>query len=625
MPATIGDILKTKPELITTTLDAQLHDVLELMIRYDYSQLPILDADGRPIGIVTSDGMLRALHHFGVVVRQPKKSDGAGQISRLRVVDAMERQIQICKPDAEVFTVHRQLRDSSCVLVVDAKGLLKGIITGFDTTEYLRQRVQDIVFVQDIEDKLKDYVRLAFRGSDGTVDETALGAAVADTTPSNSDLSGAFKQALAEYLKLRGDTKTTIDGPKADQAFQAKLYRREQTKAFENLTLSVYITLFLKHGLKRYGQVFPLDAESIATMLDSVRETRNDLAHLRIDITARQRDELRLCREWLDHYYNLARAHVLPALTDPAEAPALAQPLAVQISDTSADLTADAGEPTLNGQAPSPSDSANTQKLIDEVSAPDDSPYAALEQYLFSLPERLNQAPITFKEIERLIGAELPQSAREYRSWWGNDVTRQPQAAHWLNAGWRVDEVDRERGRVTFTRITHRERSYAEFFDLLYQELKGETTFSIFPPSQVGYHWQTIARVPDAKPGEAAGSITFSFTRNRKPRVDLYIDTGYQQRNKEIFEALLMRREEIETAFGGSLEWERMPEKRASRIAVYYDHLIDIGAELFELKALRAWGVQMLIRLKRALDEPARQVMEAHLAQKNSKAATPSR
>ena len=30
MPATIGDILKTKPELITTAAETPLHDVLEL-------------------------------------------------------------------------------------------------------------------------------------------------------------------------------------------------------------------------------------------------------------------------------------------------------------------------------------------------------------------------------------------------------------------------------------------------------------------------------------------------------------------------------------------------------------------------------------------------------------------
>lgn len=198
MPATIGDILKTKPELITTAAETPLHDVLELMIRYDYSQLPVLDDEGRPIGIITSDGIVRALHHFGAVVRQPKKGEDKDAARRLRVIDAMDRQVQRCQPAAEVFTVHRQLRDSSCVLVVDEKGVLKGIVTGYDTTEYLRQRVQDIVFVQDIEDQLKDYVRLAFRGPDGAVDEVRLDAAIADTMPSNSDLCGSFKRALVE-------------------------------------------------------------------------------------------------------------------------------------------------------------------------------------------------------------------------------------------------------------------------------------------------------------------------------------------------------------------------------------------------------------------------------------------
>lgn len=167
MPATIGDILKTKPELITTTLDVMLYAALELMIRYDYSQLPVLDGEGRPIGIVTSDSVVRAIHHFGMILREPK--DDAVKARQPRVRDVMLREIETCQPEDEVFRVHRQLRDVSSVLVVDPQKRLIGIVTGYDTTEYLRQRVQDIVFVQDIEDRLKDYVRLAFRTPDGLV------------------------------------------------------------------------------------------------------------------------------------------------------------------------------------------------------------------------------------------------------------------------------------------------------------------------------------------------------------------------------------------------------------------------------------------------------------------------
>lgn len=359
-------------------------------------------------------------------------------------------------------------------------------------------------------------------------------------------------------------------------------------------------------------------------MLDSVRETRNDLAHLRIDISARQRDELRLCREWLEHYYQLARDYVLPPAAAAVELPPPALPAdapsAIEVlSGASSDTVTEAS----NGDA-APDGNAEKQQAVEEASAPGESRYTPLSQYLFNLPEKLTRVPLTFAEIEQQIGGELPPSAREYRSWWGNDSARHPQAEQWLRVGWRVDEVDRDRAKVIFTRITPRERSYADFFDLLFKDLRREASFPLFQPNQVGYHWQNVTRIPDGKPGEGAGISTFSFTRDRRPRVDLYIDTGDQARNKEIFDALKARREEIEATFGGPLKWERMDEKRASRIAVYYDRLIDIGAEPYELKALRAWGVQMLIKLKRALEEPAHQVMEAHLAQKNGKATAPS-
>ena len=216
MPAIISDILRTKPELITITPDRPLYEALELMIRYDYSQLPVLDSKQFVVGMITTDSILRALHHFGIVVREPK--DHAKRAEHPRVQDVMQRDVQVCGPEAEVFTVHRQFRDASGVLVVNDKGQLIGIITGYDTTEYLRQRVQDIVFVQDIEEIIKDYVRLAFRKADGSEDTQARQAAIAELMPSNSDLSGAFKRGIAEYILLCGDKNVKMNAPAADEA-----------------------------------------------------------------------------------------------------------------------------------------------------------------------------------------------------------------------------------------------------------------------------------------------------------------------------------------------------------------------------------------------------------------------
>ena len=63
---------------------------------------------------------------------------------------------------------------------------------------------------------------------------------------------------------------------------------------------------------------------------------------------------------------------------------------------------------------------------------------------------------LTFDQIEAIIGASLPRSARASRAWWANSATPQGQA--WLDAGWLVDAVDLEEAGAVFrpARITYR-------------------------------------------------------------------------------------------------------------------------------------------------------------------------
>ncbi len=58
---------------------------------------------------------------------------------------------------------------------------------------------------------------------------------------------------------------------------------------------------------------------------------------------------------------------------------------------------------------------------------------------------------LSFAEIETIIGSSLPRSAYAYREWWSNqtDVSNRPQAKAWIQAGYGVDSVQRQRNAGT--------------------------------------------------------------------------------------------------------------------------------------------------------------------------------
>ena len=60
---------------------------------------------------------------------------------------------------------------------------------------------------------------------------------------------------------------------------------------------------------------------------------------------------------------------------------------------------------------------------------------------------------LSFSQIEAIIGASLPMSARTYQAWWANQSGSGHGQCHaWLDAGFRVDGFDCASGWVRFTR-----------------------------------------------------------------------------------------------------------------------------------------------------------------------------
>jgi hypothetical protein len=69
-----------------------------------------------------------------------------------------------------------------------------------------------------------------------------------------------------------------------------------------------------------------------------------------------------------------------------------------------------------------------------------------------------------------------------------------------------------------------------------------------------------------ASSGISGLSYVYVIMQN-EARTELYLDRGDKQTNKQIFDALLAKKPEIESAFGDSLFWERLDDKRACRIS----------------------------------------------------------
>jgi hypothetical protein len=60
--------------------------------------------------------------------------------------------------------------------------------------------------------------------------------------------------------------------------------------------------------------------------------------------------------------------------------------------------------------------------------------------------------PITFEEIERIIGDKLPDSAYRHRAWWSNNPSNSVITYSWLKAGWKTEQVDMEGRKLVFKR-----------------------------------------------------------------------------------------------------------------------------------------------------------------------------
>ncbi len=556
MPFTVQELIKDRRKPVTVQINDTAQKAIDLMMEYDFSQLPVIDNDERPQGMVTSDSILRAHASLNLPLK------------KLHVRDAIAKKPREFKAADDLFEMLEYVMDADAVFIVEGDGRLTGIVTSYDTTEYFRRRAEDIMLVEDIETALREHIRSAYSGPKG-LDHDALKVAVGEVVRDRGGHRKRFKAALKRYANSKG--LGNIDEDAAETAFNATFASGGAGHEFEDLNLSEYIQMLL-HGDRwdtHFQSLFNIEREALKFMLDAVRETRNTLAHFRGEIDSTQRNHLRFAMEWLGR-----RQPVVPISS--------ASPIIEPVPAVAPASASTAGTPAT------PADSME-RGLAEELGA-EDSRYAPLGIYLQALQK--DRIELTFGQIEEIIGGPLPAYARRHRSWWANDSVGHVQSRQWIEAGWRTASINMSGENVAFYRPSERAQAYIEFYNELLGSMEeiAPGLFKGAPPN--GQSWFPVRYLPDT--GQRIAFLAFAFAHRGRFRVELYIDTGNRETNKSIFDRLHDRRHEIEAQLG-EVSWERLDEKRASRVALYHPGSIEESAEL--LASLRAWGIREMVRL----------------------------
>lgn len=138
--------------------------------------------------------------------------------------------------------------------------------------------------------------------------------------------------------------------------------------------------------------------------------------------------------------------------------------------------------------------------------------------------------------------------------------------------------------------VTPRGEAYRNYFQSLIDELREKYQFTnakIGQPQSWYVFSSGVSNIPFAA----------CFGPVGKARTELYIDVGDGEKNKALFDWLYEQRDEIQSKVGQELEWERLDDKRASRIAVYRKGSIQSDEE--ELMDIKAWHIENLLQFKK--------------------------
>lgn len=114
------------------------------------------------------------------------------------------------------------------------------------------------------------------------------------------------------------------------------------------------------------------------------------------------------------------------------------------------------------------------------------SKYEPLTQFLAA--QRTQEVPMSFSEIERVLGFPLPKKASGIRAWWSNNPSNNVMTKAWLAAGFITERVDMSARRLVFRKsaaasvpasAASRQARSIGFLDRIRAQLGGTVTIPV--------------------------------------------------------------------------------------------------------------------------------------------------
>jgi len=137
---------------------------------------------------------------------------------------------------------------------------------------------------------------------------------------------------------------------------------------------------------------------------------------------------------------------------------------------------------------------------------------------------------------------------------------------------------------------SERGERYRQFFQSLIDIMREQHQFTNARKG-VAQSWY------DFGSGFSGISYAAAFTQGRTATVNVSIDRGDGEVNREIFDRLVERKEAIESSLGEPLVWETVENRRACRIPIRRPGSIDDDPDTLE--SIQQWMVEHLLNFKR--------------------------